>query len=186
MIEQAVALIKERGVEHRSLREVARRLNVSHQAPQKHFPSRDHSLAAVVDRCFAGFAQHLSARPPHDDPYEDLYQMGLAYLALAQSYPFLCQLMFNTALPDGAAHPDMLAQAQVAILQDRRGGVTLKDLDHPIADPVSHDAMYIWSALHELASLLQSDVTGTLGLTDDAKAIAVERLMRCMSLSIAP
>jgi AcrR family transcriptional regulator len=42
-------IIGERGIEELSLREVARRLGVSHQAPYKHFPSRDHLLAEVVE-----------------------------------------------------------------------------------------------------------------------------------------
>lgn len=188
LVEQAFSVIEERGVEHLSLREVARRLGVSHQAPYKHFRSRDHILAAVVERCFADFAQHLSSRHSCDDPYDDLHQMGLAYLEFARRYPLQYRLMFNTALPDGAAHPEMLAQAQFAfsILYDKLCTMTLKDPGHPVPDPVKHDAIYIWSALHGLASLMQSDVTSTLGLSSDDKAVAVARLMRRMSISIAP
>ncbi len=188
LVEQAFSVIEEKGVEHLSLREVARRLGVSHQAPYKHFPSRDHILAAVVARCFAEFAQHLSSRPSCNDPFDDLHKMGLAYLEFAQKFPLQYRLMFNTALPDGTAHSEMLAQAQFAfsILYDKLGEMTLKDPDHPIRDPVKHDAIYIWSALHGLASLMQSDVTSTLGLSNDERAVAVERLMRRMSLSIAP
>ncbi|MFX4450801.1 TetR/AcrR family transcriptional regulator, partial [Acinetobacter baumannii] len=51
-----------------SLRDVARRLGVSHQAPYKHFPSRDHILAEVVGRAYASFAAHLEKRPRSDDP----------------------------------------------------------------------------------------------------------------------
>ncbi|MCE8000924.1 MAG: TetR/AcrR family transcriptional regulator [Rhodobiaceae bacterium] len=188
LVEQAFSVIEEKGVEHLSLREVARRLGVSHQAPYKHFPSRDHILAAVVERCFAEFAQHLSSRPSCDDPFDDLHKMGLAYLEFAQKYPLQYRLMFNTALPDGEAHPEMLVQAQFAfsILRDKLSEMTLKDPGHPTPDPVKHDAMYIWSALHGLASLMESDVTSTIGLSDVDKAIVVERLMRRMSLSIVP
>ena len=53
-VEEALAIVGEAGLEALSLREVARRLHVSHQAPYKHFPSRDHILAEVVGRAFAG------------------------------------------------------------------------------------------------------------------------------------
>jgi AcrR family transcriptional regulator len=53
--------IAEHGIEQLSLRDVARRLGVSHQAPYKHYPSRDHLLAEVMRRCFEGFAA-LSTR----------------------------------------------------------------------------------------------------------------------------
>ncbi len=44
----AQEVIAERGVENLSLREVSRKLGVSHQAPYKHYPSRDHLLAEPV------------------------------------------------------------------------------------------------------------------------------------------
>jgi AcrR family transcriptional regulator len=52
----AQEVIAERGVENLSLRDVARKLGVSHQAPYRHYPSRDHLLAEVMRRCFQRFA----------------------------------------------------------------------------------------------------------------------------------
>ena len=63
--------IAEQGVEQLSLREVARRLGVSHQAPYRHFPSRDHLLAEVMRRCFqepSGKGSVLRRRSPLPKP----------------------------------------------------------------------------------------------------------------------
>lgn len=186
LIEEAFSIIEEKGVEHLSLRDVARRLGVSHQAPYKHFPSRDHILAAVVARCFSDFADYLEARPVSPEPFEDLGRMGLAYLEFARSNPLQYRLMFNTALPDGTEHRHMLDQAQYAfsILRDKLGTMQLRDPHHRISDPAKHDALFIWSALHGLASLMQSDVTSTIGLDESERAVAVERLMRRLSLAL--
>lgn len=186
LIDEAFSIIEERGVEHLSLREVARRLGVSHQAPYKHFPSRDHILAAVVARCFSDFAAHLEARSVSADPFEDLGQMGLAYLEFARSNPLQYRLMFNTALPVGAEHTQMLDRGQYAfsILRDRLGSMQLRDPHQPVSDPAKHDALFIWSALHGLASLMQSDVICTVGLDDAEQAVAVERLMRRLSMAL--
>ncbi len=185
-IEEAFRLIEEQGVDQLSFREIARRLGVSHQAPYKHFPSRDHILAAVVARCFERFASHLQARPDSADPFEDLGHMGMAYLAFAKAHPLQYRLMFNTRLPESSKHPEMLAQAQHAfsLLQDRLGTMKLRDPKHEIQDPVKHDALFIWSALHGLASLLESDAATTVGLDEDDHSIAVERLMRRLSLAL--
>ena len=71
-VNEGLSIIAEGGVEALNLREIARRLNVSHQAPYKHFPSRDHVLAEIVSRAFAAFASRLDARPRSSDPHEDL------------------------------------------------------------------------------------------------------------------
>lgn len=186
LVDEAFAVIEQKGVEHLSLRDVARRLGVSHQAPYKHFASRDHILSAVVTKCFESFADHLEKRPASEDPFEDLGHMGLAYLEFAEQHPLKYRLMFNTALPDGKAHPEMLAKAQYAfsLLHDKLGTMDLRDPHHPINDPAKHDAMFIWSALHGLASLMQSDVVHQLGLDATEKRIAVERLMRRLSLAL--
>ncbi len=52
-------VIAEHGIEALSLREVARKLGVSHQAPYRHYPTRDHLLAEVMRRCFQQFALEI-------------------------------------------------------------------------------------------------------------------------------
>ena len=151
--DRARAIIAEHGVEGLSLREVARRLGVSHQAPYKHYPSRDHLLAEVIARAYAAFAAHLDARPHHDDPHADLHAMGEAYLSYALSHPLEYRLMFGTPLPDPAAHPDMMRQSRhaFALLRD-----AIARLDRPEAGHAAPelDAMYVWATVHGLASLI--------------------------------
>lgn len=186
MIDEAFAVIEEKGVEGLSLREVARRLGVSHQAPYKHFPSRDHILAAVVARCFEEFAAHLEARPTRSDPFEDLGEMGLAYLGYARLNPLKYRLMFNSPLPDGAEHKEMLAQAQYgfALLHDRLKTMALRDPGGTITEPAKHDALFILSTLHGFASLMQSDVLGTIGLGDEEREVALDRMMRRLGMAL--
>jgi AcrR family transcriptional regulator len=77
----AEQVIAEGGLENLSLREVARKLGVSHQAPYKHYRSRDHLLAEVMRRCFQRFAAHLDAREHFDAPEDDLASLGRQYLS---------------------------------------------------------------------------------------------------------
>ncbi len=156
-IAEALAVIERDGVEALSLREVARRLGVSHQAPYKHYPSRDHLLAEVVRRAFAAFAAHLDARPRAKDPFDDLHAMGRAYLDYALRHPLQYRLMFGTPLPDAEAHPDMMGDGRHAFGL-LKSAIAALDAARPEAarpaDP-RQDALLVWSMLHGLASIGQ-------------------------------
>lgn len=159
-VKEALHVIGESGVESLSLREVARRLGVSHQAPYKHFASRDHILAEVVRRAFADFASYLEARPRSEDPDEDLAAMGRAYLAYALENPLHYTLMFETRKPDPSSHPAMMSQAKHAFALLVNG---LRRLPfRGAADPAELDALFIWSSLHGLASILKGQLLETL------------------------
>lgn len=186
LVDEAFAVIEEKGLESLSFREIARRLGVSHQAPYKHFPSRDHILAAVVARCFDHFAEHLSQRPAGRTPEEDLSNMGYAYLEFAQAKPLMYRLMFNTPLPAMTEHSEMLAKGQFAfsLLQRRLEEMDVRTLPTETRNSITHDALFIWSALHGFTSLMQSDAMATVALSEEDRAASVARLFGRISLAI--
>jgi AcrR family transcriptional regulator len=180
-VRAAHEVIAERGIEHLSLRDVARRLGVSHQAPYKHYPSRDHLLAEVIRRCFEGFARYLDARPAQPDPRQDLESLGKRYLAYAQAHPLEYRLMFGTPWPEPAAHPDLVRDAVHAFDVLRS---VLQRLRGEGSDQADLDAMYIWSSMHGLASILQSNVMEHLHLHPrDAKDVG-RHVMEMMSRAL--
>jgi AcrR family transcriptional regulator len=161
---EAMAIIAAEGVEKLSLREVARRLGVSHQAPYRHFPSRDHILAALIARAFRAFAAFLDQHPRTDDPDADMGRMGVAYLAYARENPLAYRLMFGTPLPDGAEHPEMLGEARHAfsLLCDAlRRKATLRGQQKG-EEEILGDALFVWSCLHGLAAIRTSDTAAAL------------------------
>ncbi len=181
-IEEALVIIGESGLEALSLREVARRLHVSHQAPYKHFLSRDHILAEVVSRAYQAFAVHLDSRPRSDDPREDLGNMGRAYLAYAQTHPLHYKLMFETQVPDPDQHPEMMRQAKhafsllknaIALLPNRPGG-----------GPPELDALFVWSVMHGLASILRSHALRTLDLSAEMIESVVPFALHRISIAL--
>jgi AcrR family transcriptional regulator len=176
-ITEALAIIETLGIERLSLREVSRRLGVSHQAPYKHFPSRDHILAEIVRRAFESFAAYLDSHRVPDDPIADFEMMGRAYLDYAQAHPLQYRLMFSTPLPNAADHPEMMASANRAfdVLRDSLQQMRL-DRHNGSPDQLDLDALFVWSANHGLAMILQTQVLDTLLLSGDALNTAAEHL----------
>lgn len=179
---EAMAIIEAEGVERLSLREVARRLGVSHQAPYRHFPSRDHILAELVARAFAAFARFLDAAPRTDDPAADMGRMGAAYLAYARSHPLEYRLMFGTPLPDWRAHPEMLRQGRHAfsLLCDALRRRAEAQGEAKGEEAILLDALFVWSTLHGLAAIRTSATVSGLGIPaavlEEAGAHALARI----------
>jgi AcrR family transcriptional regulator len=181
-VEEAISIIADVGLASLSLREVARRLGVSHQAPYKHFPSRDHILAEVVGRAFASFSAQLEKHARGSDPYEDLGNLGRSYLDYARKHPLQYQLMFGMPLPDPKKHPDMMIKAEHAfnMLQE---AITKLPGHGPDAN-IELDALYVWSVVHGLAGLFETGAAKKLGISKaklaDATNNALSRIGRSL------
>lgn len=176
ILREALGIIETEGLERLSMREVARRLGVSHQAPYKHFASRDHILAEIVGRAFAAFALYLDARPPTGVAHEDMDHRGDAYLRYAAEHPLNYRLMFATPLPEPAKHPAMMQHARHAfsLLQDNVAHLHEQAGRQVTADSIALDALYIWATLHGLAGILHGHAVQTLGLAPELLARASE------------
>ncbi|MGK7867615.1 TetR/AcrR family transcriptional regulator [Falsiroseomonas sp. E2-1-a20] len=185
-VDEALAIIDSHGIEALSLREVARRLGVSHQAPYKHYPSRDHLLAEVVRRAFVAFADHLDARPRGADAFADLHAMGHAYLDYATRHPLQYRLIFGTPLPDADAHPDMMTRGRYAFALLEQAIAAL-DQARPAtargADP-RLDALHVWSLLHGLASIGQASALRSLSLPKTVMTAMHEHAMARMDAGL--
>ena len=177
-------MIAEQGIEGLSLRDVARKLGVSHQAPYRHYPSRDHLLAAIMLRCFEDFATFLDhASKAHTT--DALLGMGEAYLRYAAQNPLEYRLMFGTPWPAPAAHPELVRYAVHAFdllrqhLQMRLQQQALATQSDMLAllSQAEQQALFIWSALHGMASIQQAHVMQHLALSPGVSAMAETYLM---------
>lgn len=176
---EALTIIDRSGVEGLSMREVSRRLGISHQAPYKHFESRDHILAEVVGRAFDGFAAFLAERATAESPSKRLEQMGVAYVDYAEAHPLQYRLMFMTALPKTAVDDNMTARSQQGfsmLLSALKQAANARGAARADED-VYADAVFILAALHGMASLTSTATLATLDVPESVEAGLVGKLL---------
>jgi AcrR family transcriptional regulator len=187
-VSEALAIVGEEGLEKLSLREVARRLGVSHQAPYKHFPSRDHILAEIVARAFSAFAARLDARPRTGNAHADMSAMGEAYLSYALEHPLNYRLMFGTPLPDPDEHPEMMRQARHAfeLLKEALRQVRAAEGRTASEEEVQLDAMFVWSTMHGLSGIMSGTALCQIDLGPAVLAAAPGHVLRRVGYALEP
>lgn len=150
----AIQLLAERGLTHISLREVARKAGVSHNAPYHHFGDKQGLLKAVTARSLENLLKAVAAgRDSTDTPYARLLAAGEAYIRFAVEHPRQYEAMFNPEIcaphsPDPLIAP--LVEANEALLRSAIADV-LPDIDQVELD---NTAATLWAAVHGLATLV--------------------------------
>ncbi|MHB8293592.1 MAG: TetR/AcrR family transcriptional regulator [Acidimicrobiales bacterium] len=104
LLEVTTAMLAEQGLDGLSLREVARRADVSHGAPLRHFPSLAALLSEVAAegfRCLEEAVDDTSACCGPADEHHAMARLaasGRAYVAFALAHPGVYQLMWRPDL----------------------------------------------------------------------------------------
>jgi AcrR family transcriptional regulator len=97
LIDAAVELLAEADISSLSLRQVARRVGVSHAAPYRHFADKEALLAVVAEEGFRTFTEYLQTAvdAAADDPIQQFLGCGQAYVRYALENPTHYRLMFS-------------------------------------------------------------------------------------------
>jgi AcrR family transcriptional regulator len=162
LVDAAVTLIGEVGPRAFTLREVARRACVSHNAPYRHFASKDELLAEVAAEGFDRLT--VSMRKNMDratSPRERLQECGCGYVAFALRWPQHFLVMFD--LPQVTlAHEKRRTAGQNAFAVLEEGIAAAQQFgDLPAGDPLPL-AWMAWSLVHGIAKLA---ISGNLHLS---------------------
>lgn len=161
VLDAAVAMAADGGPDSVSMREVARRAGVSHQAPYHHFTDRSGIFAAIAAEGFALLGQRFEEALTADDrPARRCFE---AYLRTALEYPGHFRIMFRADLCGVATHDVARNAADAAYgrlqeLVERTIGATA---DRRTAAAWSS---LMWSSAHGFATLL---LDGPLALKID-------------------
>ncbi|EOQ87768.1 WHG domain protein [Leptospira yanagawae serovar Saopaulo str. Sao Paulo = ATCC 700523] len=107
ILNESIVWIRKKGVESLSLREIAKKIGVTHSAPNKHFAKKESLLASLIEMGFEQFKQALieGKKDIIKNPKEAFIGMGVAYVKFANENPEIYRLMFSNHIDDISAYP---------------------------------------------------------------------------------
>src|SRR5262249_16952310 len=138
-----------------TLREVARRVGVSHAAPKHHFVDKTALLAGVAALGFQELAQAMeqAVEKAGPDPVRRLTATGVAYVSFAVHHPRQFRLMFGADL-------ELSNDAELAKSAEHAFNILLDAAGAALAARGESDPQRLlvtvassWSSVHGLATL---------------------------------
>jgi AcrR family transcriptional regulator len=97
LLNAALDIINDKGPQHLTIREVARKAGVSHTAPYRHFANKDDLIVAVVKQGFDLLSQTMNAEKEaaDSDPLSQFAAAGIAYIDFALNNPAYYRIMYS-------------------------------------------------------------------------------------------
>jgi AcrR family transcriptional regulator len=173
LVRAGAELLEHDGLDHVTLRAIARRAGVSHGAPRHHFPTYAGLLAAIARTGVEDLDAELTPALLLADPREALRDASLRYVRFAVARPEMFALIGRHDILEGAGGQLRSITGYWFGLLDER----LRALD-PAADRTV--AMAIWSGVHGLAVILSrraaGGVVGTVPAAEPVIDLLLERL----------
>jgi len=180
LIAAALELEPEHGPLGVSLRELSRRVGVSHAAAYHHFASKEALVSAVAEQGFAILVAQLDAELDGEtDAFFSLIALGVTYTRFAIHNESLFRFMYgtspSTAGPLEAHHTEVLARFRTVA-------------DRAIVDELvkrgqgERAAAQFWSTVHGLASLVVSGALDGAPRSRATKRTPKQRERRALDL----
>lgn len=156
IIQASTELIREQGLSALSMREVARRAGVSHQAPYYYFADREAILGAIAEQGFGMMRECVQRSIPEraGAAHDAIIAAGRAYLEFAFAHPAHFRVMFRPELVSPERHPNVQDQGL------RACDVFLRIVQEAVAAGLpaepSVDSLFLlcWSVVHGLSCLV--------------------------------
>ena len=185
LLDAGVALIRKVGPKSFTMREVARRAGVSHNAPYRHFRDKDELISAIVGQGFERLNDAMIGQAAAGKTgVERLELCGRAYVNFALRWPGHFTAMFDLAPQrgEGRLQADNRASAGDLAFQTLVGFIAQcqNEKVFPEGDPLPF-ALMAWSVVHGIAKLavsgrLSSKKEEVLDFTSKATAALIRGL----------
>lgn len=145
LLDEARRQLESVGPEGVSMREIARAIGVSHNAPYRHFPNSETFLAGLAEIGFGELRDALLAAKSGADDLQ-IERLGRAYIDFARGNPALYRLMFGSFV-------QMERQPTLKMASSAAFRVLEESFERP--PPQAKAAAFAaWSLTHGLVELL--------------------------------
>jgi len=152
VLDAAIDIISREGVEHVSMREVARRAGVSHQAPYHYFGDRAGIFASIAEEGFHALTAEF--RRINTGNIDDLVDKTFrAYVTFGLTHTGHFRIMFRSDLCGLHTHPNTATQASNAY-EELLNTVHLLTGYPTDSEDASTWASFLWSTAHGFATLI--------------------------------
>ncbi len=157
LIAAAIELIRDKGPNAFSLRELAKKAGVSHTAPYRHFKDKNALLSAIAETGFKTLTERTrnAAMQFDGDPKRQLIESGVAYVELALDNPEITQLMFGGFIDTEKcpkenldSEADNAFQGLVNLIESGKQSGVFRNEETELL------ALATWSMVHGLAMLI--------------------------------
>lgn len=169
LIEAALELLEEEGVQALDLRKVARKAGVSHAAPYRHFEDKRALVAAVAEEGFLRLVEAMRKAIVGVSPQSQLLAISQVYVRFALNQPALMREMFSGLTIDHTAYPTLHAAAKLAHAVVIEAVESSQAAGTVVKGDAMNVAVVLWSLFHGLAMLVIEDQLPMV--SDDPKMV---------------
>ena len=156
LIKAGIEILSKEGVVGLSLRKVAQRAGVSHNAPYSHFPDKQSLIAAISTEGFKQLYEALDAAissHPHD-PKRQLQEGSWAYAQFAINNSDTIKLMFSDVLEKEKDYPAFVEISSRTFNRVVDLVRACQDVGLLQSAPPELAAVAVWGQIHGIISLM--------------------------------
>ena len=156
LIKAGVEILSKEGIEGLSLRKVAQRAGVSHNAPYSHFHDKQSLIAAISTEGFKQLYQELDTTISTytNDPKRQLQEAAWAYVQFAMSNTDTFKIMFSGVLEKEKEYPAFVEISRNTFNRVLDIVRACQDAGFLRGAPPEMMAVTVWGQIHGIISLL--------------------------------
>jgi AcrR family transcriptional regulator len=186
-IDASLALVTEHGVEGLTLRDLAKRVGVTHPAVYRYFPDKAALLASVAEEGFwAMRSEVIKACVPYPDTRTRFNKLVEAYIRFAVEHPAHFRLMFGPEAADKWSNESLRAAEAAtfnlcldAVVEGQRNGLVREGDAREIA-------LSGWAMIHGIASLVLNGLVAWSGVRSTSTEYLAQMLESAFFSGVGP